>query len=575
MYTEVGQGPGGSILARDNATGETIPILPANAAAMRAYGTLTGGPQSGPQMSMAPSPAGAFTGAPSTLPTGPRPPAAPAPAQPRPPMGGRAAGVGNAPLLQNQRVAPSMPPKPASPMGQPQGSPQLQGVRRPQGQPQTQVPAPQYETRYVPGRKAGYVPHSRTTAGLAKEEQASLLEDNQDIAATRREGLDVAYEAKRLNYEADREKAREDAANFRIDADLAEMRAKDIQTKNKKIEEGLNSEWDALTATKVDRDRVWEDKGWAAGLLAAVGIALNEYGSKMNGGPNSAMAMVENMIDRDIESQRQDLATRREGLDRKQKHYDKNIYGTEAKDLDEAKMLRWQAVQREAEERAADKELKMLHPQLLELAAMAGEKTMQAKAEILNMRKIQETEAYDRGSPGGYVTAETAASKLQGRALEEGAKRAKNVGEIQKVTNGTASDPDTVWYDGQPVGKSANAKDINKQLAELGNARALVAEMKDKIRNGSNFLDSDEYRSMATQLGYSLYEASTGSPVRSDSDAKAAMDLIGGDTMSYVRPEHQAKFLDSVVRRAERGTASNLSQRGINIDISTQYSEEE
>lgn len=100
MYTEVGKGPNGSVLARDNATGETIPILPANAAAMRAYGTLTGGAQSGPAMSMAPSPAGAFTGAPSTLPTGPRPPAPP---QPRPPMGGRAAGVGNAPLLQNQR----------------------------------------------------------------------------------------------------------------------------------------------------------------------------------------------------------------------------------------------------------------------------------------------------------------------------------------------------------------------------------------------------------------------------------------------------------------------------------------
>lgn len=467
-----------------------------------------------------------------------------------------------------------MPAAAAPQAGGPGAQPKLQSVRRPQGQQQTNVHMPEYETRYIPGRKAGYVPHSKTTAGIAKDDQDGLLDQNQDIASIRDEGLAAAYNAKKLNYEADREKAREDAANRRIDADLAQMRANDITAKNKKIETDLNSQWEALTATKVDRDRVWKDKGWGAGILAAVSIALGEYGAKKAGGQNAAMMMIERMIDRDVEAQQQDLLTRREGLTRKQQHYDRNVYGSENADLEEAKALRWQAVQHEAEERAADKELQLLQPQLLETAALAGEKAMQAKAEILNMRKIQETEAYDRGSPGGYVTTETEKSKQEGKALEEGAKRAKNVGEILKVTDGAAADPDTVWFGGQPVGKSADAKELNKQNTELSQLRMLAEDLKRLTKGGSNLLDSDEFKSLATEFGYK-YMASIGTPVRSDADAKAAGELVGGDTMSMLRPDHQGRFIDSIVKRAERGLASSLSQRGINVDISTQYSEEQ
>lgn len=463
-------------------------------------------------------------------------------------------------------------PKPPQVQGQGAAG-QIQPVRRPQGQPGgAQVPGVEYEMVRTPGRAAGYVPHSRTTAGITAGQQSELLGENADIAETRDAGLVAESEARRSILEARRDTAAEEAANKRIDADLAQMRASDIQTRNKRVEEGLNKDWNSLTATKVDRDRVWKDKGWGAGLLSAVSIALGEFGAKLNGGQNGAMMMIERMIDRDIEAQQQDLQTRRDGLTRKQNHYDNNLRNEAAPDLEEARMLRWESVQKQLAEEAANEDLKMLAPQLLEASAMAGEKAMAAKAEILNSRKIQETEAYDRGSAGGVTMRETAQSQLRGKTLKENAARAKDVGEIQKVTAGNAGDPDMVWVNGSPVGKASNAKDLNTQLTSVNGLKRIVGRMQELNKDGSSMFDSDEYKSHAIEAGYQYMDA-IGSPVKSDSDAIAAFELIGGENIASMRPEHRNKMLQSVVQRAEGRIQDALQQRGIYVDTNQPVTE--
>jgi hypothetical protein len=582
MFTELGPGPGGSILAREDATGETMPILPANAAAMRQAGTLSSGGKASVSLASPWSPAPAAPSKPGGVSLAS--PWTPGPAQTPPQQSSLP------PALPSNVAAPGVPTQPgtrqrevaklAQSFGGPKqgtagstGSPSLQPVRRPQGQPGgAQVPGVEYEMVRTPGRAAGYVPHSRVTAGISEGQQRELLNDNADISATRDEGLQAGYEAQKSILEARRDAAVEEAANKRIDADVAQMRANDIITRNKKVEEGLNKDWDSLTATKVDRDRVWKDKGWGAGLLSAVSIALGEFGAKLNGGQNGAMMMIERMIDRDIEAQQADLQTRREGLTRKQNHYDRNLRDEAVPDLEEARMLRWESVQKQLAEEAANEDLKMLAPKLLEASAMAGEKAMAAKAEILNARKLQETESYDRGSPGGMTVRETARSQLEGRRLKENSARAKDVGEIQKVTAGNAGDPDTVWVNGAPVGKASNAKELNAQLASVNGLKRIVGRMQELNTDGSSMFDSDEYKSHAIEAGYQYMDA-IGSPVKSDSDAIAAFELIGGENIASMRPEHRNKMLQSVVQRAEGRIQDALQQRGIYTDTDQRVTE--
>lgn len=571
MFTELGPGPGGSILAREDATGETIPILPANAAAMRQAGTLSSG----------------------------RAPSAP---QPRQPMPGALSAADTANITNFAKQQTAIAPvtnalsqlsaaKPTQPSGpnptsmdaipdgfatpQPQSrNPNLQPVRRPQGQPGgQQLPGVEYEMVRTPGRKAGYVPNSRTTAGISEGQQNELLAENSDITAMRDEGLQASYDEQRSILEARKASAAEEAANKRIDADLAQMRANDIIARNKKVETELNNEWAALTATKVDRDRVWKDKGWGAGILSAIAVSLGEFGSKLSGGQNGAMMMIERMIDRDIEAQQQDLQTRRDGLTRKQANYDNNLRNEAVPDIEEARLLRWESAQKQLAEEAANEDLAMLRPKLLEASAMAGERAMALKSEILNARKIQETEAYDRGSPGGMTIRETARSQMEGRRLKENASRAKDMGEIQKVTGGGMSETAIVSPNGEVLGNAPNAaraEKLNERQASFAEAERLGTQMLDIIKaqeeSGSMFRSEEDkarYSSLATRYKNALWSAVRSDAPSADESAQFE-EAMGGVSLANFRTGRQASVLQQTLEDGRGNLADRIQQQGGN-----------
>lgn len=58
----------------------------------------------------------------------------------------------------------------------------------------------------------------------------------------------------------------------------------------------------------VNPNRFFAERGAGAQLLAIIGVALGQAGASINGGPNTAMQLIEGAIDRDMQAQRDNIA---------------------------------------------------------------------------------------------------------------------------------------------------------------------------------------------------------------------------------------------------------------------------
>lgn len=73
-----------------------------------------------------------------------------------------------------------------------------------------------------------------------------------------------------------------------------------------------------LATSRVDPDHIWKEKGTGAQIVAALGVAMGAFGAALAHTPNYAMEIVQRQIDRDIDAQKENIATKGRVLGAKQ-----------------------------------------------------------------------------------------------------------------------------------------------------------------------------------------------------------------------------------------------------------------
>jgi hypothetical protein len=64
---------------------------------------------------------------------------------------------------------------------------------------------------------------------------------------------------------------------------------------------------DAVMNQKIDPNRLWHESSTGGKIAASIGLILGGIGAGLAGGPNQALAMVNKMVDRDIDAQKSEL----------------------------------------------------------------------------------------------------------------------------------------------------------------------------------------------------------------------------------------------------------------------------
>lgn len=160
--------------------------------------------------------------------------------------------------------------------------------------------------RMVPG---GWQSAERVTEGAHEVPEEAKQLQNFGLRQ-QQSGINVAREGERA--QASQEAAQLGATADAYNDQIAEIRARESRRASDMEQARVRYETAVEGAAKqaeVSPGRIWAGGGGgAAAALATIGVALGQFGASLNGGPNTAMQMIEGMIDRDLQSQRDNLA---------------------------------------------------------------------------------------------------------------------------------------------------------------------------------------------------------------------------------------------------------------------------
>lgn len=449
------------------------------------------------------------------------------------------------------------PPLPQS------GPPQLQRVAPRQRQ-QQQGPGQQERIlQRVGSTPEAWVPTARQSSGISEEQQDDL---QQRVIRSAQNQMDVNDALAREQQEIllnRSERIREDTLNNAMKNSVvqSELDKKNswIQSQQEKVQQRLKE----VRESKVDAGRVWEGTdGAMAGLLAVLGSALGGYASTMNGGPNQAMQMINNMIDRDIEEQRTNIANASNAAADERDYFERYV----ARSADEEKaMLRsieLEKVRLRTEEILNKEELKILWPLARQTNA---EVDKQLNSELLTVNQAISRTAGERFQPaqrGGVIDV---TEKVLARDAKISGYR-KTIAENERAITGAddAADPNAVMVDGQVVGKSPEAKEINAQIRAYNTLKQNAQIATKMIREGS-VLDDARYEALVNDAMFDLAGAK-GTTIRSDTDVKQFGDMLGGTDRAKIRKENQIKIWNDAVRRGGNAARLRMKQSGLPTD---------
>lgn len=269
---------------------------------------------------------------------------------------------------------------------------------------------------------AGMYPHSMTTQahrgrgvpdaakGAFGASTALQLE-----GAERQAAADKTLHQQIATQQQDMIRANEDAAvkHARIKAE------KDAVVKQRMAAiEATNAE----AAAAIDPGKYWHDRGAFATILGAVAVGLGEYSSKINGGPNTALHIFENGINREVQAQltnRQNKAKQGASQERLLDLHLERLQDDD-KAVDATKMGLWQNVGLQLEAYKAQHGASVSDAHLAELQAGILEKY----GEIANKMHLQETDDVNQSyteqyRPATYAAGAggTPAGKMEGYEL--------------------------------------------------------------------------------------------------------------------------------------------------------------
>lgn len=348
-----------------------------------------------------------------------------------------------------------------------------------------------------------------TTSGMAPKERAEVdraygkamqLADDAVIAR-------ALADEKELEVQTGRAMALADERQ-RLDAQMEESR-----------QERLNALKGAESEVKAAQDAVdqfqfkdfWAEKSTGDRLLAAIATGMGAFGAGMTGGPNYAMNIIKDTIDRDLDVQKSRLGKAQAGVQAR-----RSVLGD----------LRARLKDEEAADLAFyDASLKKVEDKFLGMAATAKSADLKAKAQEM-AAKLQEERAKVQGSLATKVqTTVTAESKP---VIPQGG--FKSPEELIKTADGDAL-----------IKAAREARTASDQFRTLREAGADGAAVADYIANGlkQGSFGSDFVRMLEKK---NLWEQGTGF---------LRERFVGG---------YNPKMLDEIQSAAENG-ARNLAAR--------------
>lgn len=309
---EPGQAPAGAAPSRQDAmVAKARADMATNAAAAEA--ARSGGPTwdqigqfdaKGNRIGPAPQAASAPMGPP------PAPAAAAAPPPPakdyRPPPGRRVVLGGTPPPPEHASALPELPGGTGAPDAAPRpGLAPMDTVHDPGRNPAREdamaVPVRQEVTTKTTG--GVHSPEDRAALqGLYGHEQAAAEAESQArIASSLAESNAALASANEMKLRAQQ---------YQDEVDAAQAKKAAIDAAFQKKQDVVNQEIEQAQGQGVDPHRIFRGKPGNQ-ILAALSIGLSEFGSKLSGGPNTALQIIDRKIDQDIEEQRQQIATGR------------------------------------------------------------------------------------------------------------------------------------------------------------------------------------------------------------------------------------------------------------------------
>ena len=206
----------------------------------------------------------------------------------------------------------------------------------------------------------------------------------------RRLAAQQQYDANRAGIEAEQQAARDEAEILRQQAEETAQRKRRWAEELAAREADRRDTQDAVDSQEIDADRIFKGRP-VARFMAAIASGLGAYAAIMGRTRNFALDTLNGAIDRDIASQRAELAKRQKTADKAANAYDALLRAGRTPELAESE-LRLIAL------RQAGNRLKQLRAssQLLQNDAQLAEKDVQIEqlheAEVANHQKLTQNE---------------------------------------------------------------------------------------------------------------------------------------------------------------------------------------
>lgn len=318
------------------------------------------------------------------------------------------------------------------------------------------------------------------------------------------------------------------------EADQIRSRTKDMTDK---YESMVN---DFQKSAAVDPNRLWNNANTGGKIMAGISMLLGGLGAGLAGGPNQGLAMIDKMIDKDIDAQRMDLEKKKSTMGMQQ-----NLVGMMRSNFgdNEASMMAAKRIALDNVEMQLKKTMAGLQGTQAEANGMKALGQLGLKKAELDMNlknKIAEQAAMSSISNGGQITPQAALKlpkEVQDRMVKVGADS------MAMAINPTA------------------AKTIQDKLPEFDKATTTASDLLAIIKEGGASIPFTDKKAKADALVSNLKLAiknTEGLGVLSATDYGLLDDIVGNPTGMF-STGNQAK-MEEFLKRVAAGKKKFLNQ---------------
>lgn len=247
------------------------------------------------------------------------------------------------------------------------------------------------------GRGIG-VPQLVRPAGMFPQSDSVQVREGKMVPQTAKSAYDAMteYEVGAAEKERDAVKAFQqnvyDTNTLRMEAndqaikDHARVQAEREALVKQKLAQIEQTNADA--AADIDPDKYWTDRGALSRVIGGLAVALGAFGSSLSGGPNAALTIIENAINRDIDAQKANRAGKVKKGEGQMKLLDlhEEALGSQDKAIEATKMGLWDNANSQLQRYAAKHGIDMADANYQKLMAGIAER----RGESQNKLGIQE-----------------------------------------------------------------------------------------------------------------------------------------------------------------------------------------